>query len=39
MTMKQISAEYRRSAQLLKQRIGELTPLMSEEGLSGKKKP
>ena len=34
MTMKQLSAEYRNSAQLLRRRIGELTVLISEEGLS-----
>ena len=38
MTMKQMSAEYRRSAELLKQRIRELTPLISENGLSGSEK-
>ena len=34
MTMKQRSAEYRRSAELLKQRIRELAPLVSDDGLS-----
>jgi len=34
MTMKQMSAEYRRSAELLKQRIRELAPLVSDDGLS-----
>lgn len=38
MTMKQLSAEYRNSAQLLRRRIGELTVLISEEGLSGTEK-
>lgn len=38
MTMTQLSAEYRNSAQLLRQRIGELTALISEENLSGSEK-
>lgn len=38
MTMKQLSAEYLNSAQLLRRRIGELTVLISEEGLSGTEK-
>lgn len=38
MTMTQLSAEYRNSAQLLRQRIGELAALISEENLSGSEK-
>jgi len=38
MTMKQLSCEYRRSAELLRQRIGELTPLISEKSLNGSEK-
>ena len=34
MTMKQMSVEYRRSAELLKKRIRELTPLISKENLN-----
>jgi len=32
--MKQMSVEYRRSAELLKKRIRELTPLISKENLN-----
>jgi len=38
MKMKQLSAEYRKSAELLRLRITELTPLVSQEGLSGSEK-
>lgn len=38
MTMTQLSAEYRNSAQLLRHRIGELAALISEENLSGSEK-
>lgn len=38
MTMKQLSGEYRRSAELLSRRIGELTPLVLKSDLSGSEK-
>jgi len=38
MTMKQLSVEYRKSAELLKQRIRELTSLMTADNLSGSEK-
>jgi len=36
--MKQLSVEYRKSAELLKQRIRELTSLMTADNLSGSEK-